>query len=116
MTTFNAAAATALERPAPSLGHGVVGVYSYNTMIRLDVATNGRNAPVILSRLFGQMQLSEPTIASNDSQCNRIDNDDLPKDKVTFDEAFTTTTKRNALHCHLVILSTRTFHQVKVGM
>ncbi len=113
MTIFSAAAAAALEISHSSL---VDGVYSYHAVLKLDVATSGRKAPTILSLVLAKMQLDEPTIVFTDGQDHHIDNDALPTDKMTFDSVFAVTTNRNSLHCHLIVKTARTFHQLKVGV
>jgi hypothetical protein len=114
MTIFLAAAAAALEHdPASSTDNGV---FAYHAVIKLDVEKNGRNAPGIVSVILAKIQLDEPTVVFTDKDNKRIDNDDLPTDKLTFDAAFAVTTNRNSLYCHLVINSARTFHQIKVGV
>jgi hypothetical protein len=114
MTIFSAAAAAALEHdPASSTDDGV---FAYHAVIKLDVEKNGRNAPRIASVILAKIQLDEPTVVFTDKDTQRIDNDDLLTDKITFDAAFAVTTNRNALYCHLVINSARTFHQIKVLM
>jgi hypothetical protein len=114
MTVFSAAATAALEHDhASSIDNGV---FAYHAVIKLDVDKNGRNAPGIVSAILAKIQLDEPTVVFTDKDTHRIDNDDLPTDKTTFDAAFAVTTNRNALYCHLVINSARTFHQIKVGV
>jgi hypothetical protein len=114
MTLFSAAATAAHEHdPASSI---TTGVYAYHAVIKLDVDKNVRNAPGIVSIILAKIQLDEPDVVFTDKNNNRIDNDDLPTDKLTFDAAFAVTTNRNALSCHLVINSSRTFHQIKVGV
>jgi hypothetical protein len=113
MTIFTAAAAAALETVDSSLANGV---YAYPTVLRLDVSANARNAPHLISLLLAKLQLDEPNIAFTDSNEVSIDNNDLPQDKANFDNAFDIATKRNALHCHFIIKSSRTFHQLKVGV
>jgi hypothetical protein len=113
MTLFTAATAAALEISESSLA---TGVYAYHTVIRFAVAVNASNAPTLVSMLFAQMQLDEPDIVFTDGAAKRIDNDDLPTDKLTFDNSFGVTTNRNSLHCHVIINSSRTFHQIKVGV
>jgi hypothetical protein len=113
MPTFSAAAAAALELDTSSLAHGV---YAYHTALRLDVSHNANIAPSIVSILMAKMQLDEASITFTDSNSQRIDNNDLPTDKPQFDATFATATKRKSLHCHFVIHSNRTFHQVKIGI
>jgi hypothetical protein len=114
MTIFSAAAAAALEHdPASSTDNGV---FAYHAVIKLDVEKNGRNAPGIVSVILAKIQLDEPTVVFTDKDTQRIDNDDLPTDTLTFDAAFAVTTNQNALYCHFVINSARTFHQIKVGV
>jgi hypothetical protein len=72
--------------------------------------------PQLVFLLLAQMQLDKPEIVFTRGDATRIDNDDLPADKLAFDETFAITTNRNSLHCHFVINSGRTFHQVKVGV
>jgi hypothetical protein len=115
MTLLSAAAATALEIDPSSLTNGV---YTYHDVIKLEVTKNGRNAPGIISLfLLAQMQFDEPSVVFTDRNAKRINkNDDLPTDKSTFDATFGVTTNRNSLHCHLIVNSARTFHQLKVGV
>jgi hypothetical protein len=113
MMPFSAAAAAALEISPSSLA---TGVYAYHTVLRFDVATNARNAPQLVSSILAQMQLDEPDIVFTNGDAKRIDNDDLPADKLAFDDTFAVTTNRNSLHCHFVINSSCTFHQVKIGV
>jgi hypothetical protein len=113
MPLVSAAVAAALELESSSLGNGV---YSYHAVFRLDVASNGRNAPAIISLLLAKIQLDEETVVFTDRNGHCIDNDDLPSDKQMFDDTFAIHTTRNSLHCHLVIKSARTFHQLKVGV
>jgi hypothetical protein len=70
----------------------------------------------MISLLLAKMQLDEPNIAFTDSNEVSIDNNDLPQDKTNFDNVFDIATKRNAFHCHFIIQSFRTFHQIKVGV
>jgi hypothetical protein len=56
-----------------------------------------------------------PTLSYTNSDARRIDNDNLPEDKPSFDTTFAVTTNRTSLYCHFVINSVRTFHQVKIG-
>jgi hypothetical protein len=103
----------ALELDNTSLANGV---YAYHTVIRLDVAHNVRIAPFIVSLLMAKMQLDEPSIAFSDGNEHRIDNNDLPHDKATFNSTFPTTTRHKSLHCHFIIQSNRSFHNVKIGI
>jgi hypothetical protein len=113
MSLFTAAAAAALELNNTSLANGV---YAYHAVIRLDVSHNARIAPSVVSLLLAKMQLDEPSITFTDGNDRRIANDDLPQDKATFDTTFGTATKRKSLHCHFIIQSNRSFHQIKLGV
>jgi hypothetical protein len=57
-----------------------------------------------------------PDFVFTNGDAHRIDNDDLPEDKLTFDDKFSVTTNRTSLYCHFVINASRTFHQIKVGI
>jgi hypothetical protein len=111
MTLFSAAVAAALELDPSSLANGV---YADHAIMKLEVDKNGRNAPGIISLLLAKIQLDEPTVVFSDHTAHHINNDDLPTYKAAFDATFAVTTNRNSLHCHLIINSTRTFHQIKV--
>jgi hypothetical protein len=111
MTSFSAAAAAALELDNTSLANGV---YAYHTVICLDVAHNAHIALSIVSLLMAKMQLDERSIAFTDGNEHRIDNKDLPHDKATFDSTFPTATRRKSLHCHFIIQSNRSFHNVNI--
>jgi hypothetical protein len=112
MMPFSAAAAAALEISPSSL---ITGVYAYHSVIRFDLATNARNAPQLVSSILAKIQLDEPDCVFTNGNAQRIDNDDLPEDKLTFDDTFAVTTNRTSLYRHFVINSSRTFHQVKIG-
>jgi hypothetical protein len=112
MLPFSAATAAALEITPSSLA---TGVYAYHTGIRFDVNRNAHNAPKLVSLLLTQLQLDEPDIVFTNGDAHRIDNDDLPDDKGAFDDLFGVTTNRHSLRCNVVINSSRTFHQIKIG-
>jgi hypothetical protein len=113
MTLFTAAAAAALKLDNNSLANGV---FAYHAVIRLDCSHNARIAPSVVSLLLAKMQLDEPSIVFTDGNNRRIANDDLPHDKTSFDATFGTVTHRKSLHCHFVIQSNRSFHQIKLGV
>jgi hypothetical protein len=112
MIPFSAATAAALEISPSSIA---TGVYAYHAVIRFDLATNARKAPQLVSSVLAKIQLDEPECVFTNGDVRRIDNDDLPEDKLTFDDTFAVTTNHTSLYCHFVINSSRTFHQVKIG-
>jgi hypothetical protein len=65
---------------------------------------------------MAKMQLDEPSITLTDGNEHRIDNIDLPHDKVTFISTFLTITLHRSLHCHFIIQSNRSFRNVKIGI
>jgi hypothetical protein len=93
-----------------------IGLYAYHAVIRMDVTMNARNAPKLVSLLLAQIQLDEPDIVFTDGDDKRIDNDDLPTEKLTFDATFGVSTNCTSLNCHPIINSSRTFHQIKIGV
>jgi hypothetical protein len=113
MMPFSAASVTALEIALSPLD---TGLFAYHDVLCMDVTTNARNAPKLVSLLLAQMQLDKPDIVFTDGADKRIDNNDLPTDKLSFDATFGVSTTRTSLNCHLTINSSRTFHQIKIGV
>jgi hypothetical protein len=113
MTAFFAAAAAALDVTHSHLGEHL---YAHGVILRIDVSKNGRNAPLIVSQLLAKMLLDEPTLVVYDAHDNRFDNDAFPQDKDSFNVTFATSTQRGSLRCYFSVVTSRSFHQVKVGV
>jgi hypothetical protein len=113
MTTFSAAAAAALDVTNSHLGKDLFG---YGVILRLNVEKNGRNATPINSQLIAKMLLDEPSLVVYDTHDSRFDNDAFPSDKESFDLAFAPSTQRGSLRCYFSVTTTRSFHQLKVGV
>jgi hypothetical protein len=87
---FSAASTAALDAHAAP-DHGV---YSYSTEVEFMMKTTASNAPAILSLMLAELILDEPTIVFNNADNKRIHQSELPTNKATFDEVFSTTPPR----------------------
>ena len=112
MTRFTAAAASALHQANQQTS---LGLYSFATEAQFELKRVDDKAPALLCRLLKLLRAKEETMVFFDGAGAPINVDEFPSDKSTFDEIFSTFTKRDMLYCRFEIRSTRkSFHEIKL--